>query len=348
MISDIRVSRPPKCSTTSCQRLIYEDIDQARGTGTLIFQTDISHPKLLPAISGHVCNHVPLVSSALYADMAMTASDYLYKTLCPSAPEVGLNVCAMEVHKPVIAQIPPPEDGQHIQMEAHADVQKGEVTVSFRSVTWEGKLIENHGHGLVKYEDPAEWISEWQRKQYLVETQIALLESRVETGRAHKFLQGLAYKLFQAFVHYSPKYQGMQEVILDSEDTAATAKVRFQTTGADGDFLCSPYFIDNLCHLSGFIANASDLYNSDMTYISHGWQSFKVPNPRAISPDKEYTCYVKMMTQPGNITAGDVYVFEGGEIIAVFYGCKFQGIPKRAMNVLLAPKSTNKRTVRIK
>jgi iterative type I PKS product template protein len=268
MIPDIPVSRLPKCSTTTCQRLIYENVDHALGSGTLVFQSDISHPKVFPAVTGHVVNHVPLLPSAIYADMAMTAADFLYRTLRPSASDIGLNVCAMEVHKPVIAKIPPPEDGQHIQMEAHADLRKMEVTLVFRSVTWDGKFMENHGHGMVKYEDPAEWISEWQRTQYLVETQIALLEDRLSVGLAHKFLTGLAYKLFQSLVHYTPKYQGMQEVILDSEDTAATAKIRFQTTDADGDYFCSPYFIDNLCHLSGFIANASDISNSDMTYIS--------------------------------------------------------------------------------
>jgi iterative type I PKS product template protein len=337
MIPDIPVSRLPKCSTTTCQRLIYENVDHALGSGTLVFQSDISHPKVFPAVTGHVVNHVPLLPSAIYADMAMTAADFLYRTLRPSASDIGLNVCAMEVHKPVIAKIPPPEDGQHIQMEAHADLRKMEVSLVFRSVTWDGKFMENHGHGMVKYEDPAEWISEWQRTQYLVETQIALLEDRLSVGLAHKFLTGLAYKLFQSLVHYTPKYQGMQEVILDSEDTAATAKIRFQTTDADGDYFCSPYFIDNLCHLSGFIANASDISNSDMTYISHGWRSFKVPNPKAISADKEYRCYVRMIAQPGNVTAGDVYVFESGDVIAVFYGCKFQGIPKRAMDVLLSP-----------
>lgn len=346
MMPDIRVARQPSLSSTTCQRLIYEDLNPGLGSGTLIIQSDLSHPKALPAVTGHVVNHVPLLPSAFYADMAMTAADYLYRTLRPSAPETGLNVCAMEVRKPVIAQVPPPEDGQHMQMKAHADLQKGEVTLSFHSVTWDGKLIEDHGHGLVKYEDSAEWIVEWQRTQYLVETQIAILEHRLSTGLAHKFLRGLVYKLFQSFVHYAPKYQGMQEVILDSEGTAATAKILFQTTSAEGDFFCSPYFIDNLCHLSGFIANVSDISNSDLAYISHGWRSFKVPNPKAISADKEYRCYVKMMAQPENITAGDVYVFEGSEVVAVFYGCKFQGIPKRAMDVLLSPAIRSKGTMK--
>ena len=346
MTSQIRVSRQPHLSTTSCQRLIYEDLDLDLGTGTLIIQSDISHSKFLLAVTGHLVNNVPLLPSALYADMAMTAADYLYRSLRPSAPDIGLNVCAMEVHKPLIAQIPPPEDGQHLQMEAHADIREGEVTVNFRSVAWDGETIKNHGHGIVKYEDTAEWVSEWQRTQFLVETQIDVLERKLSVGIAHKFLTGLAYKLFQALVHYGPKYQGMQEVILDSEDTAAAAKVRFQATAADGDFFCSPYFIDNLCHLSGFIANASDTSDSDLTYISHGWQSFKIADPKALSADKEYRCYVKMMARPGNVTAGDVYVFEGEEIVAVFYGCKFQGIPRRAMDALLPSAMKDKGTVK--
>ena len=342
----ILVSRAPQCSTTSCQRLVYEDLNSAGGTGTLVFQTDINHPKLFPVVTGHVVNNVALLPSALYADMAMTAADYFWRTLQPSgAADIGLNVCAMEVHKPVIAEIPPPKDGQHIQMEASADLTQGTVKVNFRTVTWDGKLLQNHGHGLVRYEESSAWLSEWQRTQYLVETQISLLESRLETGYAHKFLRGLAYKLFSSFVQYAPKYQGMEEVIMDSESTAATALIRFQVTDADSDFFCSPYFIDNLCHLSGFIANASELQNPDMTYISHGWKSFKIPDLKSLSANKAYRVYVRMLPELNNVTSGDVYVFdeEMKQVVGVCEGCKFQGIPRRAMSALLSAGASKKR-----
>jgi len=317
--------------------VVFEDLQPAKGTGTVIVQSDLSHPKLFPAVTGHVVNKRVLCPSTLYADMAMTVADYLYSTLRPSAPPVGLNVCAMEVHKPLVAELPPSPDGQHIQLEAHAELASGIMKLNIRSVTWDGQTLQDHGHGLVKYEDPATWTTEWQQINYLVRNQITLLETKLENGSAHKILRGMAYKLFETLVTYSPKYQGMEEVILDNTDTIATAKIKFQVTpGADGDYFCSPFFVDNLCHLSGFIVNAADVESAEpLVYISHGWHSLKFLKPKEISPDREYRSFVRMMDQGKNVSAGDVYVFEGDDIVAVLYGLRFQGIPQRLMDVLL-------------
>ena len=44
-----------------------------------------------------------------------------------------------------------------------------------------------------------------------------------------------------------------------------------------------------------------------------------------------------MQPAPGNVSVGDVYIFEGEEIIGVVNGLKFQNIPRRALNVMLPP-----------
>ena len=339
---EVRVDRQHKISTTSCQRVVYEDLQPSSGTGTIIIQSDLTHPKLAPILTGHVINKTVLCPSTLYADMAMTAAHYLYTALKPHDPKaasVGLDVCNMEVHKPLVAILPPPADGQHLQLETRASLAKGEAAVTVRSVTWDGTLIQEHGHGLVRYEEDTDtWAETWRRNAYLVAGQVTQLQTKLAENRAHKLLRGIAYKLFDVLVRYAPKYQGMQEVILDKEDTAATAKIRFQVTPADGDYFCSPYFMDNLCHISGFVVNASDVSSANpLVYISHGWESLKFLRPTELSAEKEYTSYVRMIPQGNNVSAGDVYVFEGEEIIAVLYGLKFQGIPQRLMDVLLPP-----------
>jgi iterative type I PKS product template protein len=272
--------------------------------------------------------------------MAMTVADYMYRTLRPDEPEIGLNVCNVEIHKTLSCEVPPPEEGQHVQLELHADLNYGELKFTIRSVTWDGSFVQDHGHGLIKFEDPTLWEEEWQRARYLVQGQIDVLDEKLATGNAHKILRGMAYKLF-GVVSYGPKYQGMSEIILDGVDTEASARINFQyTPGLDGEFFCSPYHIDNLCHLSGFIVNASDVESDEpLLYISHGWESLKFLRPREISHDKEYRSYVKMIPQGKNVSAGDVYVLDSasGEIVAVLYGLKFQGIPKKLMDVLLPP-----------
>ena len=324
-----------KLSTTSCQKIIREELHA--NSGTVVVQSDLSEPKLHAAVSGHMVNGAPLCPSSLYADQAMTVADYLWKQLRPNLPTPGLNVCAVEVHKTLIAQIPPPPEGQHLQIEATADLETNQVQVKFRSASPDGqKIIAEHAFGTVKYEDKEAWKEEWRRTQFMVETQISLLKQKLFTGAAHKVLRGMAYKLFKALVSYDAKYRGMEEVILDGKQTEATAAIRFQTTPEDGSFFCSPYWIDSLAHISGFIVNASEHVDSDNSvYISHGWGSIKISKP--LSVDGKYQSYVRMQPAPGNISVGDVYILEGDEVIGLVTGLKFQNIPRRALNIMLPP-----------
>jgi iterative type I PKS product template protein len=336
------MERPSRfTTTTSCQRVVHEDLNPEKGTATLTIQSNLHHPKLFPTIREHIMNGRILCPSGLYADMALTCADYLYKILVPNGAEAGYNVCAMDVHKTLVVDAAPGPDGEHIQIECVADMDVGEMSLVIKSVTWDGHLLLDHGKGLVKYEDPALWKAEWQRQQYLVKGQIEYLHSRYEKNLANKFLRGITYRLFSSLGSYGPKYQGMSSVILDKTDLAGVATINFQAyPGIDGDFFCSPFYVDNLCHLSGFIVNAQDDIDepAPLTYISHGWESLKFLRPQDFTAGKEYTSYVRMMPLgEKNVKAGDVYIFEEGEIVAVLYGLKFQGIPQRLMDVLLPP-----------
>ena len=329
------VEIPSKLSTTSCHKVVREELHA--NSGTVVIQSDLSDPKLKATITGHQVNGTPLCPSSLYADQAMTVADYLYQQLRPNMPTPGLNVCAMEVPKTLIPQWPAPAGGQHLQVEATADLETNQVDVKFRTVTADGsKVLAEHAFGVVKYEDVKVWKEEWSRIQYMVQTQIDVLKQKLETGAAHKVLRGMAYKLFKALVTYADNYRGMEEVILDGKTTEATAQVQFQTTPSDGEFYCSPYWIDSLAHLSGFIVNASDHLDSDNSvYISHGWGSIKIS--KQLSPEKKYRSYVRMQPAPGNVSVGDVYILEGDEIIGMVLGLKFQNIPRRALNIMMPP-----------
>jgi iterative type I PKS product template protein len=326
-----------KLKTTSCHKIVREELHA--NSGTVVVQSDLSDPQLKATITGHQVNGTPLTPSSLYADQCMTVADYLYQQLRPGMVTPGLNVCAMEVTKTLIPQYPPPAAGQHLQVEATADLELSQVEIKFRTVTADGsKVYAEHAVGIVKYEDVNAWKEEWGRIQYMVQSQIDVLKQKLETGAAHKVLRGMAYKLFKALVTYADNYRGMEEVILDGKQTEATASVQFQTTAADGNFLCSPYWIDSLAHLSGFIVNASDHLDSENSvYISHGWGSIKIS--KQLSPEKKYRSYVRMQPAPGNISVGDVYILEGEEIIGMVMGLKFQNIPRRALNIMMPPAS---------
>ena len=311
-------------------------------TGSITVQSDLTHPKLLPVATGHVVNGRILTPGILYAEMAMTVRDYLWRTMVSQTDPVGLNVCEFDVYKPLMVEVPPKPEGQHIQVECTARLNERVMEVQVRSVTPEGQTLVEIGKGLLKFEDREEWQEQWARQKFLVQGQIDHLRRRFDDGKAHQMLSKVAYILFEQLVEYSPLYQGMRKIILDAEESVAFAKIKLQyLPGKDGEFFLSPYAIDNLCHLSGFICNATDVVSEEpYVFISHGWESLKFLAPEKISPEKEYTSLVRMTLGEKNISSGDVYVLDGssGDIIAVLHGLKFQGIPQRLIDVLLPPR----------
>ncbi|KAI7665030.1 polyketide synthase, partial [Hortaea werneckii] len=328
------VEMPAKRLSTSCQRVIAENFSGNNGSVTV--QSSLADPKLYPVVCGHMVNNAALCPSSLYADMALTISDYIWKQMRPGTETPGYNVCNMEVPKPLIAQIPQPAEGQHIQLEANADLDSGIVKLNFRSVKPDGQKLQDHAHCIVRLEDRAAWEDEWSRYNYMVQAQMELLQHKTLNGGAHKVQRGMAYKLFKALVNYDEKYRAMAEVVLASGQTEASAVLDFPTKPEDGDFYCPPYHIDGSCHISGFIVNASDLLDSEQNvYVSHGWGAMKFSRP--LTAGMKLRNYVRMQPQPNNVSKGDVYIMEGDQIVAVCEGIKFQQIPRRVLNTFLPP-----------
>lgn len=264
--------------------------------------------------------------------MAITVCDYAYKLVRPEVTHLGINVANMNVPKSLIAR----EDGksQILKLTATLNTTVGRADLTFS--TGSDKSTVEHATCQVYFGDCNEWLSEWQRSTYLIQSRIDWLKDAQGSGRAHKIGRGLAYKLFSALVDYDLKYRGMEEVILHSENMEATSQVVFQTSDKDGNFVCSPYWIDSVAHISGFIVNGSDAVDSrENVYISHGWESLRIAE--MFSAEKTYRSYVKMQPGKGKIMAGDVFVFDADRIVAVVSSLKFQCIPRRVLDILLPP-----------
>ncbi|KAK4144292.1 polyketide synthase [Dichotomopilus funicola] len=329
----------PTFSTTTVQRIVKETIE---GDKAIIeTESDLFQEQLRNAVSGHMVNGTPLCPSSLYGDMAMTICDYAYKLLRPEANKIGCNVANMEVPKTLI--LDETAETQILRLNVIADAQLGSASLVFS--TGEGKKRTEHAHCTVYYGNLDEWQKEFARANYLIKSRIEFLEDAEKRGKASKIGRGLAYKLFSALVDYHPRYRGMEEVILDSNTCEATAKISFQTTEQDGTFHFSPYHIDSVCHISGFIINGTDAIDSrQQVYISHGWGSMRfteIPDAK-----KTYRSYIRMQPIDGTqMMAGDAYVFDNGKIIGMAGDIKFQCIPRRILDTVLpprAPKSTAK------
>jgi iterative type I PKS product template protein len=320
----------PTLSTTSIHKVVKEVISDH--LATVVSETDIARADLRPLVTGHVVNGSYLCPSSLYGDMAMTICDYGYKLVDPNVKDLVMDVTHMEVPKSLIAD--PAGKSQVLTLTAAIDTSRRSADLTFSSGSGKDKI--EHAHCKVLFGAREDYLSEWQRQSYLIQSRVEWLKKAESEGEAHKIGRGLAYKLFAALVDYDKRYRGMEEVILHSENMEATSRVVFQTTPEDGTFNCSPYWIDSVAHISGFIVNGSDAIDSkENVYISHGWQSFRIAEP--LSADKKYRSYVRMQPAEKKVLQGDVYIFDGDRIIGMVGGLKFQCIQRRVLNMLMPP-----------
>ena len=255
--------------------------------------------------------------------MAFTLGDYL-RSLKPDAKNSGMDVCNMVVGKSLVGK----EDGssQLFRASATADWTTQTARLAFYSVTSEGKKTIEHATCMVKYSNTEDWTKEWNRSAYLVRSRIDQLRKEVDNGQSHKIKRGMAYKLFGATVEYDQKFRGMEEVILNSPELEATAKVVFQATEKDGNFYRSPYWLDSMGHISGFMMNANDEVDSKtQVFINHGWDSMRCSIK--LSSKDTYQTYVKMQSLGGTLYSGDVYMFKGDQIIGCNQGVKVLSPP---------------------
>lgn len=315
-------------STTCLQRIESENFGKDEASVT--FVSDPSNPDLMAAIQGHMVNGVGLCPSSVYADMAFTAASYVYSKMHPSDSVPAMDVSGMEVFHPLV--VLPTGNSPSQLIKVIASTTGPNVKVYFNSE--DGEETQQHGHCEVKFGNGNEWKDDWSRNAYLVSNRLTSLTDAAKEGSVHYILRPMIYRLFSTIVTYTDKYQGLQEVYMDSNLNEVAAKVKFQSVAECGTFTYSPYWIDTIAHLAGFVLNGNVSTPDNTVFISHGWKSMRIVAP--LSDKKSYRGHVRM--QPvgdRGLMCGDVYLLEGNEVVAVCLGLKFQKMEKSLLHALL-------------
>ncbi len=321
----------PKLSTTSVHKITNEEV---KGDIVIIdTETEMTEENMRKILTGHLVNGNALTPSSLYGDMALTICEYAYKLLHPDSQNIGMNVSNVECPKTL--QFDVKAKSQILRMHVKANIAANVAELSW--TTGEGAKRVEHATCKVLYGDNDQWLDEFERVGYLIKSRIDSLKAAEERGEASKVSRGIAYKLFTALVDYDRRYKGMESVILDSSTCEATAKVVFQTSPEDGTFHTAPYWIDSVCHISGFIVNGTDAVDSrENVYISHGWGSMRFAE--RLDSAKTYQTYIRMQNVKGTkMMAGDAYIFESGRLIGIAGDIRFQAIPRKVLNLVLPP-----------
>lgn len=268
--------------------------------------------------------------------MALTLAGYMHRKVNKSTEYIPMNVRQLEIIKPLIAKGRDTKEQQVVRITATAERPLRLVKISYNSIDLAGSVGDLHASCVIEYGGTKSWLTDWSRLAYLFRSRIDVLAQGAKVGKYKKVSREQAYEAFSSLVQYDKKYHGMKEVILDSKNFEAMSLIEFRATESDGDFEANPYWIDNITHLSGFVLNGSDAVDSKkQVYISHGWESLQMVRP--LSARSSYCNYVKMHPGPRQTMVGDVYVFDGEDMVALVGGVKFQAIPRSLLNKLLPP-----------
>ena len=334
--------------TSSMQQIVSEEITE--NTGKLVVVSDMMHPELLSALDGHHMNGHGVATSvsdgvlqqiscanslqSIWADMALTVGEYLYKRMVPTAKTVPMNISDMLVeHAQVV--ISNREGAQLLQIEADMDLEDLTTTVRWYNVDNIGNRSEEpYATATVRYEDPDEWVAEFSRMSWLVDSRVEALAAMVPGGSASRLSRGLTYTLFGNVVDYSEKYRGMHSVVIRELEAYADVILAPERHGT---WHTPPHWIDSLFHVGGFVMNGSEASNTkDFFYVTNGWSSCRMAKPAVAGGS--YRSYVRMApASEANMFSGDVYVLQDGAVVGMMGGMRFRRVNRILMDRFFSP-----------
>ena len=238
-----------------------------------------------------------------------------------------MDISSLEVLKGLVAYNNP-ETPQVMQVSVSTtDIHSNVAELKWYNVDANGAVDDPFATAHLFFGEPSEWLASWVPMTHLVQGRIRDLERLAEAGIANRFSHNMAYLLFgNNLVDYASKYRGMRNVVLHELEAFADIEL---TTEKSGTYTVPPYFIDSVCHLSGFVMNCSDAIDTKANYcVTPGWRSLRITQP--LVAGAKYRSYVKMIPTAADPTVylGDVYILQNDVIVGMMGGHQFRRYPR--------------------
>ena len=277
-------------------------------------RTNLNEPKLKAIAHGHKVNGLPLCTPSIYADIALTVGRYLQKMYPDFLGSKDISVTEMKIMKALVAV---PKPSQMLQTVVLVD-ENYSATCAFSTLNDSGEVIIQHASCGINFGSS---MSEEDAKlgSNEVASAIGAMRDAQARGDAYRFNTNMIYRMVATLADFDPAYRGLQEIILDSENMAATSVVDFSNLPTDEyQQACAapPAFIDSLTQVAGFVMNANDA--SDLgkeCFVNHGWGSMTLFED--LSTSGVYKCYVAMVNKENTVWRGTISVIQEDRMVAI-------------------------------
>lgn len=329
-------SKPTPQFSSSCWQEI-EDENFGPLEASVKFISDLNRPELAGMVHGHAVGGISLCPSSVYASMAFSCALYIFqrRDSALGADEVPpMDLSDMEIFSPCVVSTDA-DQRQVLMVTATQHSPSSPVELVFSTSYDDEETYRQNARCVVHLTSKAAAFSEANKNLYLIQDRAEMLRRKEPEGDVHKLKKKMVYKLFKTVVDYSPRYFGMEDLLLSSDRPESCARLCFDTPAEPENFVHNPFWIDTLAQLGGFSLNVNPPSGQDDVYISHGWQSMRIL--RRLSDQENYACYVCMQpseAQPG-VWSGDVYVYSGNTVVALCMGLKFKQMRRPLLYNLL-------------
>jgi iterative type I PKS product template protein len=334
--------------SSTLHRLEDANFDEASKTMKAVFSSDTSVPALQNAIDGHVVNGHKITPLGVFCEAALAASKYCLIQLSKDANNAKIDPTTMKIAD-ITLEHPVLLDGS-----SHPIILTTAICSAAENATKVVFEYKNEPSGTPKPVGECRVVFAPETNKstgippaltqtvYLIKARIAQLQSLAATGKAHRLLRSVVYKMFSSYVKYSSSYHAIDEVFLSTDSEDAVASVTAPVTDDGSQYVCNPYIYDGVTHLAGFVINNGLRFDDPETIcIADGFSDSYIWQP--LVAGKQYITYVSVHEVPGSSGRfeGSCYVFraEDNEIVGMYSGFRFRKMKKAVLDYVLGGSS---------
>ncbi|KAK5173464.1 uncharacterized protein LTR77_002145 [Saxophila tyrrhenica] len=317
--------------SSSVQKLV--SFDRQPGKSLATFASDIMEPGLREAIHGHSVNGVTICPASVFMDMAMTAAKVTFEKCGMTANHHALRLMNLRITQALVACDEGSSNDIVIKATLHETERK--VTIEVLSETRPAATV--HSTCAVALPGEPGPNQEWALMRRLLESRLSALQ---QSPSSHRMATPLFYRLFNDVVRYSRPYQSLCNAQIAESFDDATATILLGRSGPEkpGSFKYSPFILDALVHLAGFLLNSNLNKTDDDMYLANHIGDFQIFD-QLPTESTERTVYASVREPHGSndVFICDVFVFDpvSGEVSATCTDIRFQKMPRDVFSLLM-------------
>ncbi|KAK0723563.1 hypothetical protein B0T26DRAFT_263600 [Lasiosphaeria miniovina] len=316
-------------------------------SGSSTFRINTAHDMFTYCTQGHAVLGQSLCPASLYVEMAVRAATALSSSATP--PESTLAPCVRDLKISAPLSISSTRS-VFLQLSPASNPSTLAFTVLSRSSPT-ATASTKHATGTVSLLAPGTYLDA-PRLQLI--RRLTGSHGKHGDGKlaaapgAHVLSGSIVYQVFDQVVDYKPYYHGVERIVASGHEAVGVVRVP-PGGGGEGaqkqhpvmrEASCDPIALDNFLQVAGIHVNCLSERSADDVYVCTELAEMFIGDGFLAKRGDvaEYRVYTSFEQGAGKTLVNDILVFdpETGDVVVLFLGAVFQGVPMKSLARTLA------------